>query len=665
MGQLVEELILKSDNYTKNINSAINRLDELKRKSNTTSGGIGSLSKSLGGLGGALTKVAGVFGVAMGASEAFGKMLNSSQTLADEFGASQQALTTIVDNFFQSMANADFSVFDNGLSNIISRAKEAYQAFDDLFNMSQSFSVQNARLNNQFQKNINEIRQKKDSTNPQDQARVKELTEQNKRIIEQQTKGGMKLYDQTIKGLQAEIAAGTGMASKISESAIYRIVENDIDALKDGRARYEKQYKQYESKRAALQKKYRDKSKETNAVSVGGGFSQTQSSYGKGYIEELTKLQNKYGEAIAANYLLQRKSDEELQAFNDKLKAGLQSQSQGISNQSKMIRYAKEDSVAKGGKAGGTKSAAPVYDTGSIGWYEQEIARLQKGIKFKTDTTEIEAAQREIKSLQDSLASLTHPQTIKIERIDISPVSFTKTLQQMQGEMAEIKIPVRSVKDQYEQLVSGLHNTLQMYDIGMIGEQKAKELVASINEEIKKLGLKPLDVRVTTNADKELGQITSAVGSLGDSFSMLGNAIQLPELNAMGIISSAVANVMSGFAQALASPANTVGGVFTWIAASVAGLAQVANIVSQIHSMSGFANGGIVQGSGGFVGDRNLIRVNSGEAVLTKGQQANLWRMLDGGAGSVGKGGNVTFTIAGSTLKGVLRNHDNKMNKVK
>lgn len=163
--------------------------------------------------------------------------------------------------------------------------------------------------------------------------------------------------------------------------------------------------------------------------------------------------------------------------------------------------------------------------------------------------------------------------------------------------------------------------------------------------------------KIEENAQK-WQSVSSAVGQVGSSLSSLGGAFDTPALDVAGLIAQSIAQVMSGFATAMASPANSVGGIFTWIAASVSGLAAVANIISQIHALSGYAQGGIVSG-GSYVGDANLIRVNSGEAILTQSDQNRFMRLLDGQPNSnqASVSGQVEFKVRGSELYGVLRNY--------
>ena len=90
---------------------------------------------------------------------------------------------------------------------------------------------------------------------------------------------------------------------------------------------------------------------------------------------------------------------------------------------------------------------------------------------------------------------------------------------------------------------------------------------------------------------------------------------------------------------------------------------SAAALVKSLGAATLLADGGVVGGNG-YHGDTIIAGLNAGEMVLNRKQQANLFRALDNGIAS-NVGGKVEFEIKGSTLKGVLKNYDNKMNKVR
>lgn len=99
------------------------------------------------------------------------------------------------------------------------------------------------------------------------------------------------------------------------------------------------------------------------------------------------------------------------------------------------------------------------------------------------------------------------------------------------------------------------------------------------------------------------------------------------------------------------------------------GAAQVAIMEGVLAALKGmvvgmFAGGGIVPGSS-WHNDKIYARLNSGEMILNKKQQANLFRMLDGGHSAGNSRGQVQFKITGQELTGVLKNYESKHSKLR
>lgn len=689
--QLKEELILSTQHFDKKIDDVIKQVNRLKAQGSKVGDGFnGSMGKmiekatgfngSMGSLIGVVGKFGGILGVAVSAGEAFNKMMQSSQALGDSFATAQQQVNTVVDNFFQSLASGDFSPFLNGIDNMVSKAREAYEAMDSLWNMAQSFSVQNARLNNQFQKNLIEIRQKKGSKDPNDQKRVKELTADNQRIIKKQAEGAAKLYNQTISGLQSEIAAGTGMNSKITEGAIYRIVENDIANVKDGRKKYEKEYNEYQKKQKELQKKYSSKK-------VGGGLigklAETlnpTANYGPKYQQELNKLQEKYGESIAANYLLQKKSDAELEEFNNKLKQGIQYQGQSIANASKMLRYTTDTNNAAGGgsKGGGSKGGGginkPQYAEGSVGYYQQLIRDLEEKKKLQVDYSDIKKINEEITKAKYNLSELLNPtKKLGTENTTFKAnVSFADSMnvakKDLEGFLKRdpIKMPLdKTFKESFDEFgdkAGQITDTFFNFD-GVINniESLSNAISEGANAWEVFMGVLQTGMSIISTVSSALEALTT----LQEIFGTTSTAVAAESAAAGEAEMATAAGVTTAKSVEAGATATAEATKMGFPALLFAIPLALAAVLAGLATITGaFANGGIVGGNS-YSGDNLLARVNSGEMILNGHQQKNLFDLLDRGATGGANGGNVTFTIAGSTLKGVLRNYDDKMNKVR
>lgn len=111
----------------------------------------------------------------------------------------------------------------------------------------------------------------------------------------------------------------------------------------------------------------------------------------------------------------------------------------------------------------------------------------------------------------------------------------------------------------------------------------------------------------------------------------------------------AQAETIEGIAEVFSK---TPGLTFAKVALTATALAGVLGIMSSVKNAfaGSFAEGGIIGGNS-YSGDRLWARVNSGEMILNRSQQASLMN-----------GGNVKFVIEGSQLKGVLDNYESIQN---
>ena len=144
-----------------------------------------------------------------------------------------------------------------------------------------------------------------------------------------------------------------------------------------------------------------------------------------------------------------------------------------------------------------------------------------------------------------------------------------------------------------------------------------------------------------------MGLAGQAVGS----FSQALAGMEDPATKAAGTVIQAIASIALGFATASAQAGSL--GPFGWIAWLAAGMAALATTISTVHSLTGYANGGMIEGNS-YSGDNltamgpdgGLIGLNAGEVILNKAQQNSLADQLTGnGLGNI-------------NLRGVLRGTD-------
>jgi hypothetical protein len=99
------------------------------------------------------------------------------------------------------------------------------------------------------------------------------------------------------------------------------------------------------------------------------------------------------------------------------------------------------------------------------------------------------------------------------------------------------------------------------------------------------------------------------------------------------------------------APDTTASG-WGWIAWLAAGAAALATTISTVHSLTGFAGGGVVEGNS-YSGDNQLVRVNAGETILTRAQSGVIADALEGSPMSNLK---LETYVSGKRLRIVMNN---------
>lgn len=153
-----------------------------------------------------------------------------------------------------------------------------------------------------------------------------------------------------------------------------------------------------------------------------------------------------------------------------------------------------------------------------------------------------------------------------------------------------------------------------------------------------------------------------AAQSVNNLSTALAN-IEDPGAKAMGTVIKAIADISLGFAQASVQASSL--GPWGWLAWLAAGTAAMATTISSVHSLTGFADGGIIKGNsysgdriGGMVDGSQFVGLNAGELVLNKSQQMNLASQLEGG----GMGGlHLSTVVTAEDIKFILNNNGERI----
>lgn len=288
--------------------------------------------------------------------------------------------------------------------------------------------------------------------------------------------------------------------------------------------------------------------------------------------------------------------------------------------------------------------------------------------KLDPNTAEFEEVSKQLNSWKDKLSAVdeklkkTEEVKPKFEKGSIADyqdqIAAINEQLQNQNLSMDVRLNLLTNKDNLEKQAQELINPLKAKEDAEKAAEEAEKERAKQQEERKSKQIE--GYQAIGDAASAMGQLMSAAGAEGAAAMQIvattanATAQMIPQI--MALIGAKEGEAMANgtaSAAALPFPAN--------IAAIASIIATVVGTFASILSTVGaFAGGGIIQGASTH-GDQLLARVNAGEMILNGSQQAKLFNMLDGSGAVGGASGQVEFKISGSTLKGVLRNYDNKM----
>ena len=371
-------------------------------------------------------------------------------------------------------------------------------------------------------------------------------------------------------------------------------------------------------------------------------------------------------------------------------------------------------SLNRGGKTNHntttTKNDTPQPVKGSIGDMEKQLQKLQSDLKngFIPKSAE-----------QQTIDSITNlKEKIEKEKIRLgfeapkesdaekAAEKYKENLKKLQEKQGDIKTTpsqssyenaigqndyntktidgIKNQMDFNDQLIKQLEDLKKAYEeLGMTGEtsyQDINEQIGKVQKEQSNLGNSAKEIKEQSDKfdrQKEslqgLADVSSSVGSgfstLGNIFRQTGDDAAAAAMNVIGITAQATAEIIPNIIKLIGAKQGEAMANGTAAAAALpfpANIAAIASIIATVVStfanimsaVGAFADGGIV-GGGNLHGDKVLARLNGGEMVLNRTQQAKLFRTIE--SGNIGNNtetvSQVKWKIKGSDLYGALTNY--------
>ena len=700
---LVVQLLLKTGTFSDDLKTARGQIQNFQKGCQTAGKSMSEFGSALGLNVGALTKLGGAIGAASLAGKGFKEIIDSTQSSADAFDGAIAGCKGVVDALAVSIASADFSTFKDGLWGVFDAAKAARDALDDLQDAQLGYNMLSSKNRREFTeaqaaykeaetayKNAKTQAEKNKYKDEMEAARIKM-----ENAVQNEERQARNFNSKNFNAIKAQVRArNTNINEKdITPGMIYEVAEifnseNSAErrkAAKEAAKAVKKEAKGYatDSKRDQYYQKHQRELIIDALLEMGD----------KKIVPVAQELQA--GEMAMNAAAAMRKSYIRTIGGSERLSSGsttttttntkTKTQKKELDIQDESLTYwknilAKEtmyrDALVKGTddwKLHNDKvdeAAAKIKEIeeteenredvmkNSLTYYTNLVSKLRQ----QRDAINMDAEPKKWNELNSKLTEAE--ETLRGLNYISSHIDLNKymsvdppTISSLQNVISILKEIRNNTPIDYEYF-EDLNTVIKMYEDKLdkvMGVEVKSPKTNSWDEFNKAMANTSTIVSSLTNTFKENSEVTAA-----SILQMVSTT-----LPAIGSLISAISALTAAEA-AEAGVAATGKAVSTskhWIEAISAVAALGATVAAAISAankpnIQKFANGGIVGGSS-FTGDRVSAQVNSGEMILNKTQQANLFKLANGG----GTGKEVTFHISGTDLVGVM-NNINRKNKV-
>lgn len=572
MANSLVKLTLESNQYERNLRQAQKSWNEFTK-------GIGmSMSK--------FTAVGAAIGAVTGALKVAKDAFKSSETSLDEWGRTVQSTQSLYQGFLSALNNADISGFLGRMDDIVSAAREAYNAMDELgtFNAFQQRNVAKGRAG--YAQALDEYRLNPTADNKQRLQQANQKVMNDLRDSHDKTEAA---YQAALRQIATERLSGKGL----QDAFVKMFSEGNYGDLQTAKA----SYKTGRGLNSGAQYYYGDR--------VYDGRVQDRATGKWRDMSDTEKQQFEFARALSQVNDSQIKEVQALGAQSIAITEQIYQQDRAYN------RLAGNNAPLNGGRSGrsggsggsrGTKTE-PTYAADSIAAQQKLVADLTKQWNEAGASVRNQYIQPLVEA-EAKLKAMTDEQTL--------------------------------LKEQASGRLKGNAPGGNGIEIPVSSDASFESWLTDIQAQLANLEFEPIEIPIetTTNDVKAIAEAArttaDVVGSIGDAF----NAIEDPAAKVMGTVMDAIANVALGYAQATVAAAQT-GNPWVWAAFAVSGLATMITMISNIHSATGYAEGGIVKGNhySGDMMDGGSFGINAGELVLNKAQQNSLASELSSGEG--------------------------------
>ena len=559
MANSLVKLTLESNQYEKGLRQAQRQWDQFTK-------GIGlSVSK--------FTAVSAAVGAVSGALKVAKDAFFANEKQLDEWGRTVDASKSVYNGFLSALNTGDISGFLSNIDQIVSAARDAYNALDELNTFKAYNQVQDARSRANYAKALDEYKLNPTAENKAALAAANQAVIDNIKAEQTYT---MNAYTEALDKLATERGLKGSQRSDFINMFKNKSY-NELLTIKN----------KYDEGKAGRQLYYGDR--------VLGGKIQNRDTGVWREMEENEKKEFEFARAL--NQL----NDEQIQA-TQALGKQAEMLDEAVWNQNRAYNRLAGNNAGKGGGSG----------SGGGG----------KTTNIKVEQTELQQNQAKVNALTQEYVTLgditTQQARDRKEAIqqEIHALDTRNNKLKLYAEQAQGKLQGGHVMQ--SNLGGGSQWSPSMSDKSYLN------IGAGLSDEVMQ------KVKVLQQSGINAGEAWKKAGTAIGLFGSAISAIKDPAAQVAATIAQAVASIALAYSQALAEDQSTKPNIFAFLAASAAAMVSMVTTIAQIHSATGYAHGGLVDGSS-YSGDNVPIMANAGELVLTKAMQANLANQLEGG----------------------------------